>query len=62
MAKSCIFYDPQFPYLPSDDIIISTSWGIKCDSSYKVLCTVLGTDQVLEKPLLLSLGKLETDY
>ena len=62
MVKSCIFYDPQFPYLPSGALIISTSWGIKCDSAHKVLCTVLGTDQVLKKPLLLSLGKLETDY
>ena len=34
----------------------------ECDNANEVFYTVLGTDQVLKKPLLLLLGKLETDY
>jgi hypothetical protein len=36
--------------------------GTECDNANEVFYTVLGTNQVLKKPLLLLLGKLETDY
>lgn len=36
--------------------------GTECDNANEVFYTVPGTDQVLKKPLLLLLGKLETDY